>query len=394
LKRQIAFVFGGPSVEHEISIITGIQALLSFDNEKYEPFALYIAKDGSMFVGDALNDIENFRDLENVKKNATQVILVRDGNRSKLVGYPKSLFSKTFEKDIDLAFLCVHGTNVEDGALQGFFKTLGVPIVGCDVTSAALGMDKFKQKSILKDAGVNVLDAIELNYADYENITSAIEKVEERFSYPIIVKPVNLGSSVGISVASNKDEFEHSLDEAFSYANRVLVERAIENLSELNCSILGDNEEAEASVIERPISSDEILSYEDKYLRGGKKKTGASASGMASVSREIPAKIDESTRENVERQALLAFKTLGCSGVSRVDFLVDEDTGEVYFNEINTIPGSLSFYLWEPKGVSYKELLNRCVEIANKNERRQRSITFSFDTNVLNTASLAGAKGK
>ena len=393
MKRQVAFVFGGESVEHEISIITGIQALLSFENEKCEVFALYIAKDGAMYVGDVLNDIENFKDLGAIKENAQRVILVREGKRTKLIGYPFKRLSKGFEREIDLAFLCVHGTNVEDGALQGYFKTLGVPIVGCDVISAALGMDKFKQKAVLKDAGVKVLDAILLTYSDYENMDAAKSKVEEKFSYPVIVKPNNLGSSVGISIAESADMLTNCLDEAFTYANTVLVERAIENLEELNCSVLGDVEEAQVSEIERPISSDEILSYEDKYLRGGK-TNGSATSGMASVTREIPADIDDETRSFVEKQARLAFKALGCSGVSRLDFLVDKDLGEVYFNEINTIPGSLAFYLWEAKGVSYKELLNRCIEIANKNERRQSSITFSFDTNVLNSASFSGAKGK
>lgn len=390
MKRQIAFVFGGPSVEHEISIITGLQAYLAFNNSEFEAFPLYISKDSEMYVGEGLDKIENYKNLKSVVANAQQVILVKDGKKSKLVGYPQKKLGKNFEREIDMAFLCVHGTNVEDGNLQGYFHTLGVPIVGCDVESAALGMDKFTQKAVLVEAGVPVLPARRYTSKDYQNLDALIENIKKNFEFPVIVKPVNLGSSVGISVAKDETELVRSLDDAFLYASVVLVERAISHLREINCSVLGDIEEARASEIEEPVGSDEILSYQDKYMNNQK----GGSKGMASVSRKIPAEVSPEKREEIRDLAVRAFKALGCNGVARIDFMIDVDTDELVFNEINTIPGSLSFYLWEPLGVSYAELLNMMVDLANKRERIKNSLTFSFDTNVLDSASLAGAKGK
>ena len=390
MKRSIAFVFGGMSVEHEISIITGLQAFHAFENDAWEPFPLYISKRGEMYVGDALAKIENYKDLNKVLSESKRVILVNEGRKSKLVEYPQKRFGKSFEREIDMAFLCVHGTNVEDGALQGYFKTLNVPIVGCDVESAALGMDKFTQKAVLENAGIPLLKAKRYTAKDYLDLDVLTDDIKETFSFPVIVKPVNLGSSVGINVAKDGEELVSALDDAFMYSGQVLVERAISNLREINCSVLGDVEDCEASEIEEPVANDEILSYEDKYLsnqKGGSK-------GMASVSRKIPAEVSEDRREEIRELSCKAFKALGCNGVARLDFMIDKDTDEVFFNEINTIPGSLSFYLWEPLGISYKVLLNKMLDLALKRQRITRSLTYSFNTNVLNSATLQGSKGK
>ena len=390
MKRSVAFVFGGMSVEHEISIITGLQAYHAFENDAWEPFPLYISKRGEMYVGDALTQIENYKDLNKVLSASKRVILVNEGRTSKLVEYPQKRFGKSFEQEIDMAFLCVHGTNVEDGALQGYFKTLNVPIVGCDVESAALGMDKYTQKAVLENAGIPLLPAKRYTSKDYLDLDILTNDVKDTFSFPVIVKPVNLGSSVGINIANNEEELVSALDDAFMYSSQVLVERAISNLREINCSVLGDIEECEASEIEEPVGSDEILSYEDKYMsnqKGGSK-------GMASVSRKIPAEVSGERREEIRELSCRAFKALGCNGVARLDFMIDKDTDEVFFNEINTIPGSLSFYLWEPLGISYKVLLNKMLELAVKRQRVTRSLTYSFNTNVLNSATLQGSKGK
>ena len=204
----------------------------------------------------------------------------------------------------------------------------------------------------------------------------------------MIVKPVNLGSSIGISVADSKSKLEDSLSDAFRYSKRVLVERAITNLTEINCSVLGDDRSAEASVCERPVSGDEILSYSDKYLGGSK-----SSKGMASTKRIIPADISAENTHYIQELAVKAFKVLGCNGVARIDFMIDNDSNTIYLNEINTIPGSLSFYLWEPKGVPYKELLDRMIALALKRERERDSVTYAFDTNVLSGIHLGGVKG-
>ena len=292
---------------------------------------------------------------------------------------------------IDVAFPIVHGTNVEDGALQGFLKSLNLPFVGCDVLASAICMDKFAMKIMLKEAGFPVLDGIRFTAQDYKNEEKILADTESRFGYPVIVKPVELGSSVGISKAENRQELEDALELAFQFADKILIEPAVVNLKEINCSVLGDYTAAEASELEEPISADKILSYKDKYMDGGK-KTGGSK-GMSSLKRKIPAEIPAETAEKIKEIAVNAFKYLDCNGVVRIDFLMDSKTGEFWINEFNTIPGSLAFYLWEPKGVSYTNLLDRLISLALKRQRSNEEITYSFDTNILSSASFGGAKG-
>lgn len=391
MKKQLAFVIGGKSVEHEISIITGLQAFNAFDNPEYEPFVLYISKNNEFFIGQNLEDIKNYKDLKKVCDEATRVVLVNDSGRAKFVQYPAKKIGKNLVRNIDMAFMCVHGTNVEDGALQGFLKTHDVPIVGCDVEAAALSMDKYAQKVIAKAAGVPVLDSYKFNMKDYENTDNIISKIESSFKYPVIVKPLNLGSSVGINVANDSESLIDAIDDAFLYASEIIVESAIKSLREINVSVLGDNLEAEASEIEEPMHTDSILSYEDKYTNNAK---GGKSKGMASVSRQIPANVPEEMRARIRDLGVKTFQALSCSGVARIDFLLDGDTNEVYFNEINTIPGSLAFYLWEPLSVSYAELLNKMIDISKARTRLEHQLTFSFDTNVLENANLGGSKGK
>ena len=242
-------------------------------------------------------------------------------------------------------------------------------------------------KTVLKDNDIPVLDCLRFYLSDYDDAAAMIKKCEDRIGYPVIVKPVNLGSSVGISVAHSAGELEDSLDHAFKFATVVLVERAITNLKEINCSVCGDTSKAEASECEAPAKADEILSYEDKYMSGGGGKKGGKtggSKGMASLSRKIPADISPERREEIRSLAVKAFQALGCNGVSRIDFMIDQDEDKVYLNEINTIPGSLSFYLWEPLGVPYKELLDRMIQLALKRKREEDAITFSFESNILN----------
>ncbi len=391
MKPRIAFVFGGRSVEHEISIITGLQAFSAFKSDKYDAYPLYLTKNNEMYVGPELEVIENYRNIDDLLSRSARVVLVSDTTGNKLVGYPMKKFGKSLEVPIDMAFLCVHGTNVEDGALQGYFKTLGVPIVGCDVESAAVGMDKFAQKAIVKAAKIPVLKARKYNVSEFSEPDALVKQIEEKFSYPVIVKPLNLGSSIGIEVAKNSTELHEALDVAFSYSTDLIVERALTNFYEINCAVLGDGEACKPSEIEKPFSADEILSYKDKYMSGSK---NGGSKGMASVTREIPARVPEKMKKKIQKYATKAFSALGCNGVARIDFLVDEDDGEIYFNEINTIPGSLAFYLFEPLSMSYSELLSEMVRLAEKRQREESRVVYSFDTNVLNSATLSGSKGK
>lgn len=389
MKIKIALMFGGKSVEHEISIISALQAAASLDREKYDVIPIYITKSGEMYCGERVGDIEAYKDITKLLADSYPVTMARVGSRVEIIRLDHRAFKKPFVDYVDIAFPIVHGTNVEDGTIAGYLNMLGLPYVGCDILSSALGMDKYAMKLIFKDSGIPVLDG-RVYYRERFDINQdeIISDVEKAVGYPVIVKPVNLGSSVGISKADSREKLIEALSEGFKYAGRVLVERAITNLTEINCSVLGYGLKAEASVCERPISGDEILSYSDKYLGGSK-----SSKGMASTKRVIPADISAEKTNCIQELAVKAFTALGCCGVVRIDFMIDNDSGKIYLNEINTIPGSLSFYLWEPKGVSYKELLDRMINAAFARERESKNITYAFDTNVLAGIHLGGTKG-
>jgi len=404
MKIQLAVLFGGKSVEHEVSVISALQAIANIDKNKYDIIPIYITKDNEFYTGYECSMIEEFKDIPALLKKSTRCVFMNEGNKVKLYRFPFRKFGNNVIAEVDIAFPIVHGTNVEDGTLQGYLKTLGLPFVGCDVTSSAIGMDKYVMKMVLKENGVPVLDCLRFYSNEFDDSAAVIAKCSEKIGYPAIIKPVNLGSSVGISVAHNDEELFESLSEAFRFSNTVLVERAITNLTEINCSVLGDMYEAEASECEQPMKTDEILSYEDKYLSsgGGKKTggklggkaTGSKGSGMASLSRKIPADISPERREEIRTLAVKSFKALGCNGVSRIDFMIDEDADKVYLNEINTIPGSLAFYLWNAVGMSYTDELDKMINLALKRKREDDSIVFSFDTNLLSgNISFGGAKG-
>lgn len=304
------------------------------------------------------------------------------------------LFSKKKDVQIDVAFPIVHGTNCEDGTIEGLFEFLNLPYVGCDIISSAVGMDKAIFKDVLKNAGLPVLDCVCFRAKEYiTNKEVVTENIKNKIGFPLIVKPVNLGSSVGITKVGTEAELDTAIMLALSFTDRVLVEHAIENLREINCSVVGDCDECQASVCEEPIGSDEILSYEDKYL-GGSKNSGGSK-GMASLGRKIPAELDDATEKEIRELACKIFKAIGANGVVRIDFMIDTKTKTVYANEINTIPGSLAFYLWEATGVNYTALIDRLIDLAFKRSRTRDNITYTIDTNILAGVSFGtkGAKG-
>lgn len=400
---RVAVFFGGMSVEHEISVISGLQAMYAFDTSKYEPIPVYIAKNCEMYAGGEVGEIEAYKDIEKLKKGAVRVSLVRDGNDFLLVRYPSKAFGNNVIAKVDVAMPVVHGTNVEDGSIQGYLHSIGIPYVGCDVYSSAVCMDKAATKYVLRAYGVPVLDCICVNSKQYMKDTAkSVELIESRTSYPVIVKPVNLGSSVGIKKAHDRAGLEKALEYAFEFSDTALIENSVENLKEINCSVLGDKNDAQTSVCEEPINNDEILSYADKYLSGGSKsgsktagsKAGGSKSsaGMADTKRKLPADISPELETKVREYAKTAFCCIGCAGVTRVDFLYDTVKDELYVNELNTIPGSLSFYLWEATGKPFAELLDDLVKLAFKRERQQESLNFSFDTNILQGIKLSHGK--
>ena len=394
MSLKIAVLFGGKSTEHEISIISAIQAIGSIDKEKYDVIPVYMTKNNDYYVGDDIGRIEEYTHIPELLKKSTQVIWVKEGDRVNLVRYPMKKFGNNVITQVDVAFPIVHGTNVEDGTLQGFLATLGLPVVGCDVLSSAVGMNKYVMKTVLKDNGIPVLDCKCYTWKDYEDVDGLVSRIESAFEYPVIIKPLNLGSSIGIKKASDKEGLLEALELGFEFSKKILVEHAISDLKEINCSVLGDYESAEASECEEPVNSDDILSFEDKYIGGAKggatgAKTGGSK-GMASLKRKIPADITDEMRDRIRKMAVDAFICLGCSGVSRIDFMIDKSNGEVYLNEINTIPGSLSFYLWEPLGMKYSQLLDNMIQLALKADRESHKVVYSFETNVLEGVHLGG----
>ena len=392
MKIKIGVLFGGKSVEHEVSIISAIQAIRYINKDKYDVVPIYVTKSNEMYVGEDIGNIEKYKNIKELLNNSQRVVLLSNNDKLEIYKFPFKKLANNYYDYIDVAFPIVHGTNVEDGTLQGYLKTLNVPFVGCDVTSSAIGMDKYVMKTVLKDNTIPVLNCMRFDFNEYNtDAKKVVSDVEENIEYPVIVKPINLGSSVGIKIAHNKEELFEALEYAFSFAKNILVEKAIIHLKEINCSVLGDCEEAFASECEEPIGSDEILSYEDKYISGGSKKT--ESKGMTSLDRKLPAEISDELKARIQELAIKTFKALGCNGVSRIDFMIDKDTDEVYVNEINTIPGSLSFYLWKATGMNYEELLDKLITLALKREREEKDISYSFDTNILEGVNLGGLKG-
>lgn len=391
MKIKVGVIFGGKSVEHEVSIISGIQAINNMDKEKYDIVPIYLTKENNMYVGELVKEVKNFKNIKNVIENSQRVIMVNNEGRVDLIKYPMKKFGNNLYDSIDVVLPVIHGTNVEDGALQGFLKTLDIPFAGCDVLSSAIGMDKYVMKTVLKDNNIPVLDCLRINDFEYINDNDeVVNRILNKIALPVIVKPINLGSSVGIKVAKTKDELVEAIEYAFNFAKQILVERVISNLKEINCSVLGNIKECKASECEEPLGAGVILSYEDKYI-SNKSKSGASK-GMTSLGRKLPADIPEDTKKKIQDYAEATFKALNCNGVVRIDFMIDMDTDEVYVNEINTIPGSLAFYLWEASGLKYKEMLSKLIDLSLTRKREEGNLSFSYDTKILDGYN-GGSKG-
>lgn len=396
MKIKVGVFFGGKSVEHEVSIITALQAVENIDKGKYDIIPIYIAKDNRMYCGNFIADIEQYKNIENLLHITSQVTLAQRDNKVVLLKCNKKFYESSIYDYIDIAFPIVHGTNVEDGTLQGYLKMFNIPYVGSDIISSACGMDKYVFKCLLKENDIPVLDCKRFTLKDYdEGLENIIKEIEKDIPYPVIVKPVNLGSSIGIQVANTIEELEEAIIDAFTYANKIIVEKAIKNLKEVNCSVLGDYKDAQASECEEPIKTDTILSFNDKYISGGKKSHGKlnNEKSMNAGVLRLPADISEEVKKTIQELSIKTFKTLGCSGVARIDFIIDNDTNKIYVNEINTIPGSLSFHLWKATNLNYTNLLDNLIDLSLKRNREEKNMTFSFDSNILSGYTLNGLKG-
>ena len=395
-KINVGVIFGGRSVENEISVLTAIQAMEAINTAKYDITPIYITKQGHWYTGEELRQSQNYKDMERLLEKCEQVYLRPIYGDNHLYRVRKPLFGSDIVATIDVILPALHGTNCEDGSFQGTIEMTGIPYAGCNVLASANGMDKITMKMILAQSGIPVIDYVWFSDKEwFDREEQTIERVEQQLGYPVIVKPADSGSSVGIKAVHNREELKEATENAISYSKRIIVEHLVEQLKEINCSVLGNYYECEASVCEAPIRSGEILSYEDKYLGGGAKgaKGGVKESrGMHSTVREIPARLPEQQTEFIRTKAVETFKALACDGVARIDFMIDEKDQQIYVNEINTIPGSLSFYLWEATGVGFDELVERLINIAFERKRDSSFKTTSYKENIFNY-SLGGAKG-
>lgn len=394
MKIKIGVIYGGETVEHEVSVISALQAMNNLNEDKYDIVPIYISKDRIWYTGHMLRDIEFYKEFEDEKKYATKVMLYKKG-KTFLLQRTTGIFRKDIT-DLDVILPVVHGNNVEDGSLAGLLDSIGIPYVGSHVLGGALGQDKVVMKQVMESVNLPIVPYTWFYDSEYldnkENILKEIKKI----GYPVIVKPATLGSSIGIEVAKNEKDIESKIEDAMEYDTKIVVEKVIENLTEVNASVLGNYEYQKVSPLEEVMGEDEILSFADKYL-GNAKSKGTASKGMASTSRIVPARISEKLTKEIQDTAKQVFKALNLSGVCRVDFLIDNKENKFYVNEPNTCPGSLSFYLWKEAGMEYSELLDEMVSIAIKEYKHKNQKTMSFKSSIFDgfngSKGLKGMKG-
>ncbi len=389
MKTNVGVVFGGRSVENEISVITANQAIQAMDRDKYNIIPIYITKEGKWYSGEALFDVSNYRDTKKLLAMCEEVYMKPIYGDTNLYRTKKGFFGKEVVANLDVILPALHGTNCEDGTFQGVMEFSGIPYTGCNTLASANGMDKITMKMILKECGIPVVDYCWFSDKEWDDKKeSTITKVEEKLGYPVIVKPANSGSSVGIRAAHNRAELIDAIDYAISFTSRVIIEKYVQKLKEVNCAVLGNYYECQPSVCEVPVRSGEILSYQDKYMNGG----GKQSEGMRSTVREIPANLPEESTRFIQKAACDTFRALSCDGVARIDFIIDEATGEIFVNEINTIPGSLSFYLWEYSGINFGTLIDKLIDIALRRKQDAGFKAVNYGENIFAAGGSGGAK--
>lgn len=400
-KLQLGVFFGSRSCEREVSIISAIQMMNHVDTEKYDVIPVYISQDGAWYTGPALRELRTYAPFRADAKGVENVSLDLTSGSGALLAYRpgKGLFAPPkleVVARLDVCFLVLHGLHGEDGALQGLLEMANLPYTSTGVVGSAVGMDKIIMKQFFRGAGLPVLPGCWFQRSAFEkDAESVVKQVEEELGYPVFVKPANLGSSIGVSRADDREGLMDSLSLAFDYDRRVLVEKGLDRPMELNCSVLGWDDEVEASPIEMPLRSagDTMLDFKGKYLQGA-----GATKGMASLSRVLPAKIGDDLTAELQEMSRQIFRMLDCKGVVRIDYMFDKATEKVYITEINTIPGSLAFYLWEAKGVKYPELIDRMVAYARRAHEEKNSRNYAFTSDILKgyvggTKGAKGAKG-
>ncbi len=368
-KIKLGVFFGGVSAEHEVSIITGLQLIKHADAEKYEIVPVYVDKSGQWWTGEAAKTLEFFRTANAMGPQG-------------LTPFQLSLNPITTQP-IDVAILCFHGTNGESGAVQGLLDVVNIPYQGPGVLSSAISFDKIVTRQILTAEGISQTPYKWFTWHEWQSRQEFWLQELGPLGPVWFVKPANSGSSIGIKRVTSAAELPAAIEFVSQFDERILVEKAVTDCLEINVSVLRDGTDTTASVAEQPLNHDEFLSFVDKYQRGGGKK-----SGMASASRRIPAPLSASTYEKLKTTAAQIAQVFDFTGVIRIDFFVNPSTEEIFVTEPNTIPGSMSFYLWEASGLPYRELIDKLVSIAQKVHAKRQSLTRTFETNLLQTANI------
>ena len=392
MKKRIGVIFGSRSCEREVAIISAVQLMRHVDREKYDLVPVYIDENGNWYSGEKLTDISTFKPFRPDMNGITRVFpdLCSGSGALLTISRGTGLFAR--EKTeivarVDVYIVVMHGLNGEDGTLQGLLELANVPYTSTGVAGSAIGMDKIMMKYFFQGAGLPVLPAEWFTRSAYRaDKNKVIKQVCSKIGFPVFVKPANLGSSIGVSRADDPESLEDSLELAFEYDRRVLVEKGLDKPIELNCSVAGYDDEVTASPIEMPINNDEFLDFRDKYLASGGSK------GMASLRRVLPAPIEEELKEEIQEMSRNIFRLLDCKGVVRIDYMADRNSGDIYITEINTIPGSLAFYLWENAGISYRELIEKMISYAEKAHADKNQSNYAYTSDILNGVSF-GAKG-
>ncbi len=393
-KIQLGVVFGSRSCEHEVSIISGVQLARSADRGKYDVWPIYIAKDGRWYTGEKLLDIHTYTPFDPYGKGITRVTLDMTAGSGALITYEqeKGLFAKgvlpvTVTK-LDCVIPVMHGLHGEDGTLQGLLELANIPYSSTGVCGSAVGMDKIMMKQVFRGMGFPVLPDLYALRSEWRADPEAVmNRVEEKLPYPVFCKPSCLGSSIGVSRADSREELREALDLAFSYDRRVLVEKGLDHPIEVNCSVLGFDSEVSASVTEMPTTSGgDLLDFADKYLAGSGSK------GMASLKRVMPAPVGEDMIGRIEELSKQIFRALDCKGVVRIDYMLTGND-ELYITEINTIPGSMAFYLWQESGMPYSQLIDKLVEYANRAFAEKNENNYAYTSDILSGVVLGGKKG-
>lgn len=395
MKKQIGVIFGSRSCEREVSIISAVQLMRSADTDKYDIIPVYIDESGTWYTGDSLKDIRSYKPFNPSAKGIRKVFPDLTGGSGALLYLNKGtgLFAKErleIAARVDVYIVVMHGMNGEDGTLQGLLELAKIPYTSTGVAGSAIGMDKIMMKLFFTGAELPVLPGEWFTRREFASDWKEIlNTVSNKLGFPVFVKPANLGSSIGVSRADNAEELKESLSLAFEYDRRVLVEKGLDKPVELNCSVLGYDDEVIASPIEMPLNHDEFLDFRDKYLGGGGSK------GMASLSRVLPAPIEDSLKKEIQDLSIKIFRLLDCKGVVRIDYMFDRITEKLFITEINTIPGSLAFYLWEKDGIPYKKLIDRMISCAEKAFEDRNLTNYAYTSDILKNASFGtkGAKG-